>query len=847
MRRIALWFGLWLAVLGWDALFPHLARPDATAAAIGLVGAWLVLAVLLREKTIALSPRLAAAGLAAAAIASLALPWPERLGAILLAAACAIAAWPRGADGLRALLWRPTLGLGMLLVLFAALSHLYAWTEAAVHDIDALAAPIAFIYRAIGVQAVADPPFVHWQGIGLVHTFDCSIEKFVGPALALFAGGALAAACLLRGARIGWRLPVALVLSLAAFAVTRLLAFGLLLDQIPHPGIFYLRPWVMGGLLPLIPLLAAFVPVPSRAPARAGRVAALGLADLRAPSAAALLAAAAAAGALAAGTAGFFDPGRLKTERRVLIDERHSNWEWTTIAFDTETYGVQTVYNYSELLRYLRHFFDVQPNMAPITDSLLARTDVMILKTPTQPYDADEVDALVRFVERGGGLWLVGDHTNVFGMSSNLNKVARRFGLRFRFDAVVDLLTHGRQLYERPRLFPHPSVRHLPPILMATSCSLVGPASAERVIQGRSLLSDELDYSTNTFFGNFLPDAGEPFGAMLQSAAVLRGKGRVLAFTDSTIFSNFFMFIRGKKELALGSVWWLMHENRWAWLRRALLVGVLIATALLVGFALRVPRATAVACILLAGLPAFALTARGLERWVRGWSELPAPRVEYDEVVFERGRTAYVLPDIADVPERSPASFHTFYVWTQRVGYIPSTRLFEKCFEGSKAVVLINPRDHFTAKDVASVRSYVEGGGSLLVLETPHTSHSTANEVLAPFGMRFEGAEVESVAVRDAASGDSIAVLHHAGHVGGGKPVLLLPDGAAALSMARYGEGRVVAACASDNFSDAVLGTTSEVPSAEQLALYRIVFRIFDELLRTGDRAGTAADTAGGG
>ena len=41
------------------------------------------------------------------------------------------------------------------------------------------------------------------------------------------------------------------------------------------------------------------------------------------------------------------------------------------------------------------------------------------------------------------------------GMSTNLNKVAGRFGIRYRYDAVVDLASGGRQIYERPRMFAH--------------------------------------------------------------------------------------------------------------------------------------------------------------------------------------------------------------------------------------------------------------------------------------------------------------------------------------------------------------------------------------------------------
>ena len=47
-----------------------------------------------------------------------------------------------------------------------------------------------------------------------------------------------------------------------------------------------------------------------------------------------------------------------------------------------------------------------------IDDETLAKCDVLVIKTPTQRYSPAEVDAVVRFVERGGGLLLIGDHTN---------------------------------------------------------------------------------------------------------------------------------------------------------------------------------------------------------------------------------------------------------------------------------------------------------------------------------------------------------------------------------------------------------------------------------------------------
>lgn len=845
MRR--LWLALWFAALGWDALLPHIAGSDASLAAIALLAA-AVLLISRSESGIQLEPRLAIVLAAACGAAAALLPWPEALGPILVAAGCLVAAAVRFGVAPSHWMWRTPAALGALLVVLATTSHVYRFAESRLHDLDWLAAPLAASYRLFGIDAEADPPFVHLQGVGVLHSFDCSLEKLVGHAFAHYLAAAVLVFAVFHGRGPGWRRPTLLVVVAVVFAWLRALTLGLWLDDVPDAANYYLRSWSYAALLPFVALLAVVLP-PLRgragAPVAGGAGAAAPASDVRLSSfrqrhTAALATTAALLGVLVAGACGFFDPGGRKSSARILIDERHSNWEWSTIALDADSYGVQTVYNYSELVRYLRFFYDVEPNFEPLTDSLLAHTDVLILKTPTSPYEDHEVDAVVRFVENGGGLWLIGDHTNIFGMSTNLNKVARRFGMRYRFDAAVDLMTNGRQIYRHPRLFGHPSVRHLPTILMATSSTMVASLDARPVMRGRSLLSDELDYSVNTFFGDFRPQPDEPFGSMLQSLAVSHGRGRVLAFSDSTIFSNFFMFIRGKPELALGSVQWLLFENRWGWvhgLLRLLAVGALGA---FVALATRTPRALVLAA-LVPGLLTFAATARGLDRWVASWSQLPQPSTPLPIVAFERGRTSYHVPDLSELPDHSPFSFHTFYVWTQRVGYVPTTRNFRRCLDGSQIVVLINPFDHFAARELDALRQYVHQGGRLLVLDSPHSRHSTANDILGRFGLGFETAEIESVTVLDPVRGDSLGVLPHMKPVTGGEPVLLLPDSTAALAVASFGDGLVAAMCASDSFTDAVLGTTSEVPDEAQLALFQLQFRLFGEVLRPPRRAGAAA------
>jgi hypothetical protein len=132
---------------------------------------------------------------------------------------------------------------------------------------------------------------------------------------------------------------------------------------------------------------------------------------------------------------GFQDPGAIKGGR-VLVDEQHSNWEWADRPFDTTWFGPQSTYNYACLMDYLGHYFRVRSNQEqPLSDRLLTDVDVLILKVPTQPFTRGEVDSIVRFVERGGGLWLIGDHTNFLRQQhlskSGCGRVRPVFPVRF--------------------------------------------------------------------------------------------------------------------------------------------------------------------------------------------------------------------------------------------------------------------------------------------------------------------------------------------------------------------------------------------------------------------------------
>ncbi|MDP7621880.1 MAG: hypothetical protein QGH27_07930, partial [SAR324 cluster bacterium] len=202
----------------------------------------------------------------------------------------------------------------------------------------------------------------------------------------------------------------------------------------------------------------------------------------------------------AIGIRGFHDPGNRK-DGKILIDEKHSDWEWSSRKFDTTWYGSSSTYNYYCMVNYLNYFYSVEQNHdKKLTKGLLSKYDILVLKTPTQAYEDDEIEDIIGFVKDGGGLWMIGDHTNVFGMDYYLNFIAKRFGIFFHYDSTYDLDSGKLTFYKRPKIFPHPIVQSMPPFLFATSDTVTAPFTAENVITGYGLRSRLLSYSGRSFF-----------------------------------------------------------------------------------------------------------------------------------------------------------------------------------------------------------------------------------------------------------------------------------------------------------------------------------------------------------
>ena len=518
-----------------------------------------------------------------------------------------------------------------------------------------------------------------------------------------------------------------------------------------------------------------------------------------------------------------------------MVVEKHSTWEPTLRPYDTKWFGHDSSYTYSAIYDYASRFYAMSRLLESdaIDDRTLEPCDVLVIKVPTSPFESHEVDAIHRFVERGGGLLLIGDHTNVFKSSSYLNEITRPLGFTYRHDLLYTIGSPYLQPF-RPGLVPHPAVQHVPPMLFAVTCSIDPGASRGRAaVECTGLWSLPPAYHSIT---NFQPEAEYAaemrYGSFVQVWATRHGAGRVLAFTDSTIFSNFCTFEPGKAELMIGMLEWLNHRSSLDrdGPRIALVAFIAAAGAAALALGLWWAHRAGVAWLLTLASALFGWTVASALIVFAQHRAMPVPSPVPSQT--ERPLIQVVMDrTVSEVPlsrngfsDPSGKGFALLEQWIPRLGYRTMRRQGNEAFSGDLLVVLCptrSPSEQFLRR----LSDYVEQGGRLLVIDSPDVESSTANAILWPFGLSMERGYPVQGSLRVSPRKPAVPVESACGVDGG--EALLRVGAHPVVARARHGAGQVMAVGLASLFQDEQMGGHwMPEPDANLLARFDLLFRL---------------------
>ena len=215
------------------------------------------------------------------------------------------------------------------------------------------------------------------------------------------------------------------------------------------------------------------------------------------------------------------------TEGRVLVDDRLSGlWEPAGRLLTPDRFGDFSTYSFASFTEHLGRHYPVTVNPDRLyTPELLADYDVLILKTPHKALSDEEVEVIQAWVLEGGGLFAIGDHTDLGGMNTTLNRVTTPFGIRFRNDSLNAASGRDFLKWRGGLLSEHPISKGMGPFGFMTGCSLQLSGSARPVMTHWRGISQRGDYGNSSNFGAAFPEPGDAQGTLIACGRV-RGRRR---------------------------------------------------------------------------------------------------------------------------------------------------------------------------------------------------------------------------------------------------------------------------------------------------------------------------------
>lgn len=360
-----------------------------------------------------------------------------------------------------------------------------------------------------------------------------------------------------------------------------------------------------------------------------------------------------------------------------------------------------------------------------------ARTLVIISPAKILPPELHE--RIWSFVKDGGGLLVMGDHTDIFGTRRPLNNLLAPIRVSFNFDSAYPARKAWRYSYES---LPHPVTHHLDQVndvlQYGIGASLSVKAPAYPVIVGKYAFSDKGNYSNGgkgAFLGDYTYQRDEQLGDVVLVAGASYGQGRVLVFGDTSSFQN--VALPYSYPFMTDIFTWLSSRDVLSPTAFAFLAFVLISLAVMVltlGSQIKQPVAMTVAALTLT-----------VSLFVS--AELTSS-AKVPKIVPDRNHhVAYIDASHVGsfkVEHWKDESIDGLLVNLSRNGYLPvlMREFSPKWLRASEVYVSISPMRSYSKEEISALEKFVTEGGTAL-LAVGYEESAGAQKLLGHFGFRI--------------------------------------------------------------------------------------------------------------
>lgn len=369
--------------------------------------------------------------------------------------------------------------------------------------------------------------------------------------------------------------------------------------------------------------------------------------------------------------------------------------------------------------------FTAAKTKGPFTEELLNRTDILFVINSYYRWTPEELQRIYRWVESGGALCILGDHTDLGGMMKSLNPLLSMFGGKLNFetgDMFRPILKHGWRTSYHPILL---GIKSYPQIYWGTGGTLTTSLPFVPLIEGAYTFGDEGNYSANSYFGNRTYDTGENAGDITLAAIAEVGKGKVLACADTSPFLN--------GTIHLSFYPFLYHLFKWLQIRSSIANPMYIrciSALLLVIVLLYLWRSHKRESLII-----------GIVGVILGLFICRSINTQAFQPV-QKNRSLTIL-DLSHLSKWATDPFKTHSLDGSagvflRTGFLPiTTWQFESSIlEHTKIFVIQEPAITYSAHEKEMLFDWVKNGG-VLVVAGSYENSSAVNDLLSPLHLRI--------------------------------------------------------------------------------------------------------------
>ncbi len=419
-----------------------------------------------------------------------------------------------------------------------------------------------------------------------------------------------------------------------------------------------------------------------------------------------------------------------ETQKTVLF-YKHGALDWDTAKFGK--YGQRSGGMFGLMPKYLRSADFTSRIIEKLTPVELANADVLVMINLNRELTKKELFTVWQFVRHGGGLLLLGDHTDLAGHMKNFNKVLMHVPLKLKFDSAMPSRYTWDNLME---IRPHPITNgHGYAVKRSwwVGASLQCDYPAVPLVVGKYCYSDK-GYKNNpekAYLGNRRFDSYERLNDNVLAAIVPYGKGRIMVCGDTsayhnTVFMTTHYFIRHTMNV-LGD-----RTGRTPVLPDAVLKIVIIFALIALIFLCMVYRPHGLIPVIAALLIAVIVVCSEYVERNRYAYDIPLSNLKVAFLDYTHGERFDIMSWEDDSIGGLRNNLFRNGFWPFLLKDFKREDLLQ-----AKALIIIAPTQPFSAEEIATVQDFVEKGGKLLVA-VGHEEAAAAAPLLHSFGFAID-------------------------------------------------------------------------------------------------------------